>query len=139
MMHTRRIQHLHDETLILPIHDHLKLHASQYNILQHSKVKNQLSLTTAATQQIFPQNPHTVTTSDIETNMRHIHTSIVSRYLATRSNNKIVRTPLPHICSSEEILPRLTRHTLAQPRTNNLPFLRSYVNKVDAKSLPSPL
>ena len=47
------IQHLHEETLILPIHEHLQLHASQYkqktqhpshllhkhNILQHSKAK----------------------------------------------------------------------------------------------------
>ena len=48
------IQHLHDETLTLPIHEHLQLHASQYkqknttsitsptqthNILQHSKAK----------------------------------------------------------------------------------------------------
>ena len=69
------IQHLHDETLTLPIHEHLQLHASQYkhnnniylksnvrkyNIhhipyiqhthIQHSKATNPLSLTTAATQ-----------------------------------------------------------------------------------------
>ena len=67
------IQHLHDETLTLPIHEHLQLHASQYktenttsitsptqthNIFQHSKAqKNPLFLTTAATQQTFPQTP----------------------------------------------------------------------------------
>ena len=73
------------------------------------------SLTTAATQQIFPQ-------------------SIVSRYLATRGNNKILRTPPPHISSSEEILPRLTRRTLAQLRTNKSPFLKSHLHKVDAKT-----
>ena len=32
----------------------------------------------------IPTDPHTVTTTDIKTNMRHIHTSIVSRHLATR-------------------------------------------------------
>ena len=53
--------------------------------------------------------------------MHHIHTSIVSGHLATRGNNKILRTPPPHTSSSEEILPRLTRRTLAQIRTNNLP------------------
>ena len=53
--------------------------------------------------------------------MPHIHTSIVSRHLATRGNNKILYTPQPHIRSSEERLPRLTRHTLAQLRTKNLP------------------
>ena len=65
--------------------------------------------------------------------MRHIHTSIVSRHLATRGNNKILRTPPPQISSSEEILPRLTRRTLAQLRTNKSPFLKSYLHKVDAK------
>ena len=60
--------------------------------------------------------------------MRHIRTSIVSRHLATRGNNKILRTPPPH--SS------LTRRTLAQLRTNKSPFLKSYLHKVDAKSHP---
>ena len=97
---------------------------------------------TAATQQTttnIPTDPHTVTTTDTKTNMRHIHTSIVSRHLATRGNNKILRTPPPHISSSEERLPRLTRRTLAQLRTNKSPFLKSYLHKVDAKTHPSPL
>ena len=79
-----------------PLHKH--------NILQHSKAKKTLFLTTAATQQTFPQTP-TVTTTDIKTSMRHIHTSIVSRHLATRGNNKILRTPPPHTSSSEETSP----------------------------------
>ena len=66
--------------------------------------------------------------------MCHIHTSVVSRHLATRGNNKILCTPPPHTSSSEEILPRLTRRTLAQFRTN-----KSYLHKVDAKTHPSPL
>ena len=71
--------------------------------------------------------------------MRHIYTSIVSRQLATRGNNKTLCTPPPHISSSEERLPHLTRRTLAQLRTNKSPFLKSYLHKVDAKSHPSPL
>ena len=71
--------------------------------------------------------------------MRHIHTAIASRNLATRGNNKILRTRPPHISRSEEILPRLTRRTLAQLRTNKSAFLKSYLHKVDAKSHPSPL
>ena len=39
------IQHLHDETLTLPIHEHRQLHASQY---KHK---------TQHTQQTFPQTP----------------------------------------------------------------------------------
>ena len=87
----------------------------------------------------IPTDPHTVTTTDIKINMRHIHTSIVSRHLATRGNNKILRTPPPHTSSSEEILPRLTRRTLAQLRTNKSPFLKSYLHKADAKTHPSPI
>ena len=48
---------------------------------------------------------HTVTTTDIKISMRHIHTSIVSRHLATRGNNKLLCTPPPHISSSEELYP----------------------------------
>ena len=66
--------------------------------------------------------------------MCHIHASIVSRHLARRDNNKILCTPPPHTSSPEERLPRLTRRTLAQLRTNKSPFL-----KVDAKTHPSPL
>ena len=37
--------------------------------------------------------------------MCHIHASIVSMHLTTRGNNKIPRTPPPHISSSKERLP----------------------------------
>ena len=39
----------------------------------------------------------------------YLLSGIVYRNLATRGNNTILRTPPPHISSSEEILPRLTR------------------------------
>ena len=150
---TQNIQHLHDETLILPTHEHLQLHASQYKQKAHHpshplhnhttyfnlpSLKNTIFNNGRYTTNI-PTDPHTITTTDIKTNMRHIHTSIVSRHLATRGINKILRTPPPHISSSEEILPRLTRRTLAQLRKNKSPFLKSYSHKVDAKSHPSPL
>ena len=36
----------------------------------------------------IPTDPHTVTTTYIKTNLHHIHTSIISRHLATIGNNK---------------------------------------------------
>ena len=90
----------------------------------------------AATQQT-DHDP--VTTSAIKTNVRHIHTSIASRHLATRGNNNILRTAPPHIISSEEILIRITRRTLAQLITNISTFLKSYLHEVYAKRHPSPL
>ena len=67
------IQHLHDETLTLPIHQHLQLHASQYKqktqhpshpLHKHTtyfntpRQKKTLFLTTAATQQTSHRPPH---------------------------------------------------------------------------------
>ena len=63
------IQHLHDETFTLPIHEHLQLHASQYKqktqhpshpLHKHTTYFNTPKLTktifnNAATQQTFPQ------------------------------------------------------------------------------------
>ena len=148
------IQHLHDETLTHPIHEHIQLHASQYKQktqhpshplhkhttyfytprLKKTNIFNNGHYTTN-----IPTVPHIITTTDIKTNTRHIHTSIVSMHLVTRGNNKILRIATPHISSSEEILSCLTRSTLALLRTNKLPFLKSYLHKVDAKSHPSPL
>ena len=106
-----------------------------YNILQHYKSKNTIFNNGRYITNI-PTDPHTVTTTDIKTNMRHIHTSIISVHLTTIGNNKILRTPPTHISSSEEIFPRLTRRSLIQLSTNKSPFLKSYLHKVHAKSHP---
>ena len=94
------IQHQHDETLILPIHEHLQLHrvtiqtenprsipplTQTYSI--HSNAKKTIFNNSRYTTNIFT-NPYTITTTDIKTNMCHIHTTIVSRHLATRGNKK---------------------------------------------------
>ena len=143
-------QHLHDETLLLHIHEHLQLYASQYKQQtktqhpSHSLQKHTTYFNTPRLNTIFnngryttniPTDPHTVTTTDI----KHIHTSIVSGHLATGGNNIILLTPSPHIINHEEILPRLTSRTPAQRRTNKSPFVKSYLHKVDVKSHPSPL
>ena len=140
---------MHDETLISPMREHLQLHASQfkqktqhpsrpiyihtYNILHHPIFKNACYTTH------LPTNSHTVTATDIKANMRHIHTSIVSVYLAKRGNNKILRTTLPHINIYGETRSRLTRLTLNQLIMNKSPFLKSYLHKVDANSHPPTL
>ena len=121
------IQHLHDSTLIFPIHEHLQVHASQYKQkTQHPSHPLHTHKTYFNTPRLkhtifnydryttnIPTDPHTVTTTDIKTNVCYMRTYIVSRHLATRGNNKIPRTPPPHISSSEERLPRLIGRTLA--------------------------
>ena len=146
------IQHLHDKTLILtraPTAPRVTIQSENtksitpltqtYNIFHHSKAQKPTIFNNGRYTTNIPTDPHTVTTTDIKTNVSHIHTYIVSRHLATRGNNKILRTPPPHISSPKELLPRLTRRTLAQLRTNKSPFLKSYLHNLNAKSLPSPL
>ena len=82
----------------------------------------------------IPTDPCTVTTANIKANMCDIHTTIVSQHLAARDNNKILRTHPPQVSSTEENLPRHTRCTLAQLRTNTSPFLLSYLHKIDAST-----
>ena len=145
--------HLHDGTLILYVHEHIQLHVSQYNhtiqhpsdpLHKHTSYFNTRRLKPTIFNNVryttnIPTDPHTVTTTDIKRNMCHIHTYIVPMHLATIGNNKILCTHPPHISNSEEMLPRLTRHILAQLRTNKSLLLKSYIHKVDTKSHPSPL
>ena len=69
--------------------------------------------------------------ADVISNLDHItlNTDTPTKYCAH----------LHHISSSKDIRSRLTRHTVAQLRTNKSPFLKSYLHKVEAKSHPSPL
>ena len=45
----------------------------------------------------------------------------------------------PPINKSEQTLPRKTRRTLAQLRTNKSPVLKTYLHKIDPQNHPSPL
>ena len=71
------IQHLHDETLILPIHDHLQLHASQYKQntqypshtpytnIQHTSTFNKPSIFNNGRYTTnISTDPHTITTTE---------------------------------------------------------------------------
>ena len=94
---------MHNETLPLPIHKHLQLHThntNRKNYIHHISYTNtQHTSTLRGLKSTLFNNGH------YTTNMCHIHTYIVSCHLASRGNNKILRTPAPHISSSEDILP----------------------------------
>ena len=54
---------------------------------QHSKAQKPTIFNNGRYTTIIPTDPHTFTTTDITTNMRHIYTSIASRHQATGSMN----------------------------------------------------
>ena len=142
------IQHLHDETEILPIHQHCKLHTS---ILRH-KAQHQHhplhSLTLLPpTPRLMKQTPfhNTNYTTNIPSNstdsqkhnLNTIHTDIVQTYLNSRQPNKLTNIrPLPPD-KTELTLPRGTRRQLAQLRTDKCPLLTSYLNRIDPTKHPT--
>jgi len=71
--------------------------------------------------------------------MKIIHTQIVTEYTKLLPENKILGQQAPEIHHSEELLPRKTRCTLSQLRTNKSPFLLSYKHKINPTLYPSPL
>ena len=84
-------------------------------------------------------HPDTVTQQQISANSTQLHTSIVQTHLLQRNHNKLIHQHAPKISSSELSLPRETRRTLAQLRTNKSPILISYLHKVDETHHLSPL
>ena len=56
-----------------------------------------------------------------------------------RNHNKLRHQHAPKTSPSDLSLPRETRRTLAQLRTNKSPILISYLHKVDETHHPSPL
>ena len=148
-------QHLHDETQILPIKQHLQLHASQ--LLQKSEhithPLHHLTLQPPATrkqkQSIFHPDYQHITRiktnkkdtqeDNIKKNLKTIHTTTVNTYLMNRAPNKTINQIPPEINRTEEDLPRQTRRTLAQLRTNKSTFLLEYRHKIEPQITTSPL
>ena len=148
------IQHLHNETNILPLNAHLKLHSSQ--LRQKSQhPTHPLHKFTVLTenerhkkQTIFDNNNnYTVNInmkSDlicedlIQSNLKLIHSHIVSNHLSQRPPNKVLQDQTPSVSPAELLLSRETRRTLAQLRTNKSPLLVSYLFSIGDPRHPSP-
>ena len=148
-------QHLHDETLIQPIKNHLQLHASQirqkselpshptHSLIQNKHPPRLIRQTTFHNKSNYTleikTDPTTVSEEEINNNVKIIHTTLVQKYLDSKVPNKIINDTAPKINKTEESLPRKTRRTLAQLRDGKSPFLLSYKNKIDPFTYPSPL
>ena len=81
----------------------------------------------------IPTDPCTVTTANIKTNMRNIHTSMS---LSTLLQETIIKycSHTHRKSATLKNLPRNTRRTLAQLSTNRSLFLLSYLHKIDAST-----
>jgi hypothetical protein len=148
------IQHLHDETEILPIKEHIQLHSSLFkqkaflpthpsNHLNTPLPNNRFIKQTTFNNHNFTYNiqvePTTVCEDSINSNCKEIHSTIVRGYLHSRAPNKIISQIPPPINKAEQQLPRKTRCLLAQLRTNKSSFLLHYLNHINPIEHPSPL
>ena len=137
---------------MIPIYQHLQLHASQIRqkaqhpthplhkltIYPHTpRLKKQTTFNNINYTTNIHTHPNTVT-QQITANSTQIHTSIVQSQLLQRNHNKLIHQHAPKI-SSEFSLPIETRRTLAQLRTNKSPIIISYLHKVYETHHPSPL
>ena len=115
------IHHRHDDTLILPIHEYMWLHSSQYKQKTQHPSHPLHKLTT------YFNTPRLKHLQELHNTHSHIpphtHYNIYKNkhvpytYIYISIHN-ILRTPLPHISISEKILPRITRHTFVQLSQN---------------------
>ena len=147
------IQHLHNETKILPLKDHIRLHSSilRQKALLPSHPLHTITQT-PATPRLMKQTtfyntnftynidtpPDQTSTETIKRNCKSIHSSIVQRYLTNKPKNSFIQDNPPDIHHSEMTLDRQTRRRLAQLRTDKSPFLESYLHHIDPTNHPSP-
>ena len=147
------INHIHDETKILPIEKHLRLHSSQLRQKASHPDHPLHRLTTQPqpprlkkktifnnnqyTLNIDPDPTHAIDENTIKRNMKTIHTTIVQDHLSNRPINKLLNRPPPDIDKKEETLPHSTRRKLSQLRTNKSPLLMTYLHKIDPANHPA--
>ena len=139
------IQHLHDETEILPIAHHCRLHTSilRHKAQYHDHTLYPLTLQTdpprLMKQTAFHNSNFTTNLppNNLKSNIQTIHTEIVQNYLNSRQPSKLANNKAPPPNKIEQTLPRETRRQLAELRTDKSPLLYSYLNKIDPAKHPT--
>ena len=131
--------HLHQETLVLPLPTHRRLHASQL------KEKTKLSHHPLHPLRMQPEPPRKMKitifqennnhTTDIKTNsqnieptiitnnMKQIHTKIVHQYIQSIPDNKILKTKAPEIDNQKIHYPETPEHCWLNSMLENHYFL----------------
>ena len=101
--------------------------------------KNKQSLTTTTITVNINTKSDLICEDLIQSNLKLIHSHIVSNHLSQRPPNKVLQDQTPSVSPAELLLSRETRRTLAQLRTNKSPLLVSYLFSIGDPRHPSPL
>ena len=136
-------EHLHIETKVLPLANHLKLHASQlrqksqlsthppHNLLPQPAGLREMKETifdnwSGTTTTIKNNNNNALTKELITQNVKTIHTIAVAECRQSYTSNPILAQPAPNVNPSEQSLPRRTRRVLAQLRAGKSPIYQGW-------------
>ncbi|KAI5753538.1 hypothetical protein M8J77_001119 [Diaphorina citri] len=139
------IDHLHNETLILPVKPHNLMMSEQYLLSSHVEGHPSNSLVTK------PRPPRNIKRSmmSLKPNINcflpyptidkehlkicngEIHTKTVEDTIQNFKPNKVLNEAPPPIAKEEKELPRKTRARLAQLRSGWSPMLNHYMHRLD--------
>ena len=136
------IQHLHSETSILPLSDHLGVlcaqflagalrpaHPSHALVTQDPGPRNRVPLLQSAFLPAvagFLEDDGTADPANHRATISGIHTAAVGAHLASRIPNRVLQRQAPNISPTELSLPRHFRTTLSQLRSGQCSRLNSY-------------
>ena len=145
------IDHLHAETKILPVSDHLSLLSSQF--LARSLQPHHPSFTTTTA----PSGPRSIKQTlqcrflptlapyleggslppeSYRSTIRNLHTEAVQRAISSQADNRVLHSPPPTIAEEEKRLPRAYRCTLSQLRSEFCRSLGYYRGIIDGTQDP---
>ena len=141
------IAHLHAETKVLPVKDHLNMRGTQFfsaaadpqhpcHHLHHAAPTPRNIHRTPATHysdllsQLPPRPPR-------RTEKSWIHEQFVAEYLSQVPANSLLGEPPPPVADNESALPRESRVHLARLRCGHHPSLLTYQNRIDQTTDPT--
>ena len=139
---TTPIEHLHAETKILTVKQHLDMRGTQflasatnntdspcYYLRNHPPTHRQIKNTPHRYYtRILNSLPQPTNTTQYK---KHIHTHLTRQALNNLPNNKILDTPPPNISSTETQLSRSERVHLSRLRCGHHPNLNSYKHRIN--------
>ena len=125
------IDHMHSETKMLQVEDHLNLLSAQYLVqcLDTENVCHHITKMDLPPREkketIFTRHYQTVLPLPANNRKDTLHTSFVSTAIGNMKDNRVLNNRPPFINDEETLLPRRQRTTLSQLRSGHCKLLNS--------------
>ena len=141
--HSTPIDHLHQETKVLKVKDHLNMRGTQILAAATSVPQHPLyymaghhtgprDIKTTPCDRYYKELPATLPPCPPRTNMhKHIHNHFTQQAIQSLTNNTIIQSQPPEVHTSERSLTREDRVHLARLRCGHHPALQAYRNRLD--------